>query len=74
MRLCLAACCLALLLADPTMAQAVIPDPLLTPGAVRTTDLGDICSTPTSGLRHWSREQDNRILAEYSLPRRRTLA
>jgi hypothetical protein len=56
MRLYLAACCVALLLADPAMAQAVIPDPLLTPGAVRTTDVGAICSTPTSEIRHWSRE------------------
>jgi len=62
---------LALLLAaSPAAAQnwAVIPDPTLTPGAVRTTDVGAICSTPTSGLRHWSRERDDRILAEYGLP------
>jgi hypothetical protein len=50
------------------MAQAVIPDPSLTPGAVRTTDVVDICSTPTSNLRHWSRDRDNWILAEYGLP------
>jgi hypothetical protein len=50
------------------MAQAVIPDPTLTPGAVRTTDVGAICSTPTSELRHWARERDDRILAECGLP------
>jgi hypothetical protein len=55
--------CLAfLLLAGPAAAQAVIPDPTLTPGAVRTTDLGAICSTPTSEIRHWSREMDDKIL------------
>jgi hypothetical protein len=58
----------ALLLAGPAMAQAIVPDPTLTPGAVRTTDVGAICSTPTSGLRHWNRERDDRILAEYGLP------
>jgi hypothetical protein len=59
---------LALLLADPAMAQAIVPDPTLTPGAVRSTDVGEICSTSTSGLRHWSRERDDRIMAEYGLP------
>jgi hypothetical protein len=62
---------LALLVAAaPAAAQdwAIVPDPTLTPGAVRTTDVADICSTPTSGLRHWSRERDDRILSEYGLP------
>jgi hypothetical protein len=27
-----------------TQDWAVVPDPTLTPGAVRTTDVGDICS------------------------------
>jgi hypothetical protein len=49
-------------------SQAIVPDPTLTPGAVRTTDVGEICSTPTSSLRHWDRARDNRILAEYGLP------
>jgi hypothetical protein len=47
---------------------AIIPDPELTPGAVRTTDVGDICAHGTRELRHWSRERDSRILAEYGLP------
>jgi hypothetical protein len=62
---------LALLVAAaPAAAQdwAVIPDPTLTPGAVRTTDVGAICSTPTRELRHWSRDRDDRIMAEYGLP------
>jgi hypothetical protein len=68
MRLCLAAVLAPFLAAGPVMAQAVIPDPTTTPGAVRTTDVGDICSLGTSGLRHWSRERDDRIMAEYGLP------
>jgi hypothetical protein len=52
----------------PSFAQtAIVPDPSLTPGAVRTTNIGEICGTSTSTLRHWSREDDNRILAEYGL-------
>jgi hypothetical protein len=47
---------------------AVIPDPLLTPGSVRTTNVGEICSTGTRELRHWSRERDDRIMTEYGLP------
>jgi hypothetical protein len=47
---------------------AIAPDPTLTPGVVRTTDAGDICSHGTRELRHWSRERDDRIMAEYSLP------
>jgi hypothetical protein len=68
MRPYLAACCVALLLADPAMAQAIVPDPTRTPGAVRTTDVGDVCSTPTGGLRRRPREMDDKILAKYGLP------
>ncbi|HZZ21119.1 MAG TPA: hypothetical protein VFE60_00345 [Roseiarcus sp.] len=50
------------------VAQAVIPDPTLTPGAVRTTDVREICAHGTKALRHWSRERDDRIKAEYALP------
>jgi hypothetical protein len=59
-----------LVLAGPAMTQdwAIVPDPTLTPGAVRTADVSDICSHGTSGLRHWSRERDDRIMAEYGLP------
>jgi hypothetical protein len=41
-----------LVAAAPAMAQdwAIVPDPTLTPGAVRTTDVEDICSTPTGEL------------------------
>jgi hypothetical protein len=58
----------ALLATVPGMAQAVVPDPTLTPGAVTTTDVYEICSHGTSGLRHWSRERDDRIMTEYGLP------
>ena len=47
---------------------AVIPDPTLTPGAVRTTDPVDICGRGTRGLRHMTRDRSDRILAEYNLP------
>ena len=66
MRLLLAAA----LLATVTVASAqttIIPDPLLTPGAVRTVDVEAICSTETRDLRHWSRQRDDRIMAEYGL-------
>jgi hypothetical protein len=60
---------LALALAWPALADpAIVPDPTLTPGAVRTVDVGAICSTGTRELRHWSRERDDRIMAEYGLP------
>jgi hypothetical protein len=37
---------------------AIAPDPTLTPGAVRTIDLGEICSRGTRQLRHWDRTRD----------------
>jgi hypothetical protein len=55
-------------LAQTTPPPAVIPDPTLTPGRVRTTDIGAICARGTAGERHWSRERDDRIMAEYGLP------
>ena len=30
---------------------AIVPDPTLTPGAVRTTDASEICANGTAGLR-----------------------
>jgi hypothetical protein len=58
---------------NPALTQAehrsqFLPNPALTPGAVRTTDVSDICATGTKALRHWSRERDDRILREYGLP------
>jgi hypothetical protein len=61
----------ALALAWPVPALAdstIVPDPTLTPGAVRTVDVDEICSTGTRELRHWSRERDDRIMEEYGLP------
>jgi hypothetical protein len=47
----------------------VLPDPALTPGAVRTTDMAGVCTDRhTRQYRHWSREQADRILHEYGLP------
>jgi hypothetical protein len=47
---------------------AIIPDPTVTPGAVRTTDVGDICTRGTKRLRYMSRERADHILMEYGLP------
>ena len=56
-------------LASPAWADStIIPDPTITPGAVRTTDASAICSTSTRTLRHWDRARDDRIMAEYGLP------
>jgi hypothetical protein len=56
-------------LAMPAWADSdVLPDPGLTPGAVRTTNIGEVCGASTRELRHWSRERDDRIMAEYGLP------
>jgi hypothetical protein len=46
----------------------IVPDPTLTPGVARTTNLTEICANGTRELRHWSRERDDRIMIEYGLP------
>jgi hypothetical protein len=45
----------------------IVPDPTLTPGAVRTVDVGEICSPGTRDL-SWSRDRDDFIMREYGLP------
>ena len=45
-----------------------MPDPTITPGAVRTVDVGEICSHGTRQLRHWDRARDDFIMREYDLP------
>jgi hypothetical protein len=55
-------------LAAQAAPAAIAPDPTLTPGAVRTIDLGEICSRGTRQLRHWDRTRDDRVMAEYGLP------
>jgi hypothetical protein len=56
-------------LSSPAQADSTfIPDPTLIPGAVRTADVGEICSTGTRQLRHWDRARDDRIMAAYGLP------
>ena len=65
----LASLALLVALASPAFADSgSMPDPVLTPGAIRTTDVGEICSTSTRELRHWSRDRDDRIMLEYGLP------
>ena len=59
-----------MLAATSVYAQTtIIPDPTLTPGAVRTTNIGEICNEgSTRSLRHWSRERDDFIMREFGLP------
>jgi hypothetical protein len=65
----LASLALLSLLSTPAWAEStIIPDPTLTPGAVRATDAGEICSTGTRQLRHWDRARDDRVMAAYGLP------
>ncbi len=60
---------LLIALASPALADSgILPDPQITPGAIRTGDVGEMCSTSTRELRHWSRERDDRIMLEYGLP------
>jgi hypothetical protein len=60
---------LALLTFWPASAEpAIAPDPTLTPGAIRTVDVADVCSHGTAQLRHMPRERSDRILVEYGLP------
>jgi hypothetical protein len=49
-------------------AQAVVPDPTITPRAVRTMDAFDVCSHGTAQLRHMSRERSDAIMGAYGLP------
>jgi hypothetical protein len=53
---------------SPAWADSgILPDPTLTPGAVRTADLAAVCSADTRALRRWSRDRDDRIMVEYGL-------
>lgn len=51
--------------ASGALAQAVVPDPTLTPGSVRTTNLGEICFEGTGQHRH--RHDDMAIMESYGL-------
>jgi len=55
-----------LLFSALAVAQA-IPNPQLTPGAVRTDNRQEICATRTLGLRHVSASLKHRVYAEYGL-------
>jgi hypothetical protein len=68
MRLTLAAVALAATAtAAPAQDAIVYPDPSLTPGTIRTTDVNAICSTDTRTLRHGSRERSDLIFALYHI-------
>jgi hypothetical protein len=58
----------ALLLAASSALAQSMQDPVLTPGAVRTANVHEICANGTRELRHWSRDRDDRIMIEYGLP------
>jgi hypothetical protein len=65
----LSALALMAALGAPALADStIVPDPTLTPGAIRTVDSAEICSHGTRELRHWDRARDDRIMAEYGLP------
>ena len=49
-------------------AAAIVPDPTLTPGAVRTVNIGEVCSTSTRELRHWDRARARPTAMEHGLP------
>jgi hypothetical protein len=63
----LAAALLVALISPAFADSGILQDPVLTPGAVRTTDVGEICSHGTRELRYWSRERDDHIMLEYGL-------
>ena len=64
----LGACVAGLMLTGPAMADSgILPDPTITPGASRTTDVGKICSHGTRELRRWDRARDDRVMREYGL-------
>jgi hypothetical protein len=50
------------------------PDPSLTPGAIRTTDTAEICSTGTSQFRHGDRARSDLIFARYHIAREDRMA
>jgi hypothetical protein len=54
-----------LVAAQAAFAQAVVPDSTVTPGGVRTTNLGEICFEGTRQLRH--RHDDIAIMESYGL-------
>ena len=66
MKLILAAVAL-IATAQAASAEAIVPDPTLTPGAVRTTDVAVICSTDTRGLRHGGRDRADLIYQVYGV-------
>ena len=56
-------------LASPARAEpAIVRDPAITSGAIRTTDVGEICPAGARHPRHWDRQRADRIITEYGLP------
>jgi hypothetical protein len=67
MRLALAAALLVAAQAASAQDAIVYPDSTLTTGAIRTTNVGEICSTDTRTLRHGSRERSELIYERYHI-------
>jgi hypothetical protein len=65
----LAALALVCALASPAMAASdgIRPDPMLTPGAVRTTNRDDICSTKTGAIRNVSGSLKLQVYRRYGM-------
>jgi hypothetical protein len=62
----------ALMLTEPAWAESpaiAYPDPVLTPGAIRSTDRDEICSTDTRSLRRGSRARSDLIYGRYGIAR-----
>jgi hypothetical protein len=78
MRPLLAVLALTAALATPAWAEPppaiAYPDPTLTPGAVRSTDVAEICSAGTSQFRHWDRERSDLVFARYHIAREDRMA
>jgi hypothetical protein len=74
----LAALALVAALATPAWAEPppaiAYPDPTLTLGAVRSTDVAEICSAGTSQFRHWDRERSDLIFERYHIERKDRMA
>lgn len=64
-----AALALVCALASPAMAASdgIRPDPVLTPGAIRTTDKAEICGTKTSTVRNVSGSEKLAVYRRYGM-------
>lgn len=59
--------------AYPANSDGVLPDPALTPGALRTTDKTDICTTKTSDVRNVPGSLKEAVRRRYGMTTKRDL-